>query len=220
MGVSYLTERLATREQDVTTVLLDIDEGVTRADQVIRGLLDFSASKTLETSPQDVNKLIERSLVLVKHELVKSHVTPVTRLASGLPPLPMDHNKIEQVFVNVLMNAIHAMPEGGTLTVTTYAKSLLERGHLVGQRVTDRFQVGETAVVADIEDTGPGIPEAQLTKIFDPFFTTKPPGQGTGLGLAVTQSIMDMHGGAVLVRNRPEGGAAFTLMFKTREGPG
>ncbi len=220
MGVSYLTERLATNEQDIATVLLDIDDGVTRADQVIRGLLDFSASKTLEASPQDVNAIIERSLVLIKHELVKSHVTPVTRLANGLPPLPLDRNKMEQVFVNILMNAIHAMPEGGTLTVTTYAKQLLERGHFVGQRATDRFQVGETVIVADIEDTGPGIPEEQLTKIFDPFFTTKPTGQGTGLGLAVTKSIVDMHGGAILVRNRPEGGAVFTLMFKTREGPG
>ena len=219
MGVSYLTERLATDQQDIATVLLDIDDAVTRADQVIRGLLDFSVSKTLEVSPQDLNSIIERSLFLIKHELAKLHVTPVARLVGELPPLTLDRNKIEQVFVNVFMNAIHAMAEGGTLTVTTYAKQLTERGQFVGQRATDRFQVGEMVVVAEVQDTGPGIPGEQLTKIFDPFFTTKPTGQGTGLGLAVTKSIIDMHGGAILVANRPEGGAVFTMMFKTREGP-
>lgn len=219
MGVSYLTERLATDQQDIATALLDIDDAVTRADQVIRGLLDFSVFKTLEASPQDLNGIIERSLLLIKHELVKSHITPVTRLAGELPSLTLDRNKMEQVFVNVFMNAIHAMAEGGTLTVTTYAKQLTERGQFVGQRSTDRFAVGETVAVADVEDTGPGIPEEQLTKIFDPFFTTKPPGQGTGLGLAVTKSIIDMHGGVVLVRNRPEGGALCTILLKTRQEP-
>jgi signal transduction histidine kinase len=216
MGVSYLTERLTPEQKDAGTVLLDIDDAVTRADQVIRGLLDFSSSKTLEASPQDFNAVIERALFLIKHELDKSHVSVAPRLGFGLPALRLDRNKMEQVFVNMFMNAIHAMPQGGTLTVTTYAKQLTQRGEFVGQRATDRFAVGETVVVVDIEDTGRGIAEEQLTKIFDPFFTTKPTGQGTGLGLAVTKSIIDMHGGVILAHNRPEGGAKFTIMLKTR----
>jgi signal transduction histidine kinase len=100
--------------------------------------------------------------------------------AEQLPNVGVDKRQIQQVLVNLLVNAAHAMPEGGTLTVRTYMKQLTETTHAEGSRKAMHFWVGDKAVVIEVEDTGPGIPEENLTKIYDPFFTTKPTGVGTG----------------------------------------
>jgi signal transduction histidine kinase len=84
----------------------------------------------------------------------------------------------------------------------------------VGYRRTDPFLVGQTVALIEIEDTGAGIPAHLLSRIFDPFFTTKPPGQGTGLGLAVSKTIIGLHRGSIRIENRPEGGTRATLMFR------
>ena len=88
---------------------------------------------------------------------------------------------------------------------------------MAGRRQLERdFKVGEKVVVAEIEDTGVGIPEANMDRIFDPFFTTKPLEQGTGLGLAVTEKIVQMHKASIDIENKPEGGVRVTLMFKVK----
>ena len=126
----------------------------------------------------------------------------------------LDRTKMEQVFVNIFMNAIHAMPEGGSLTVKTYAKQFKEPGGAVGSRTTDRFRVGQSVLVIEVEDTGPGIPEDKLSQVFDPFFTTKPAGQGTGLGLTVARNIIDLHDGTIEIRNREPHGVHVAIMLK------
>jgi signal transduction histidine kinase len=106
------------------------------------------------------------------------------------------------------------MEGGGTATVRTYSKQLTGVGANVSDQRSESFRVGETIVVAEIDDTGPGIPEDKLSKIFEPFFTTKPTGKGTGLGLSVVRTIVDLHGATIDLRNLPEGGARVTLMFQ------
>jgi signal transduction histidine kinase len=118
--------------------------------------------------------------------------------------------------VNLLLNAVHAMPQGGTLTLRTYARPL-QSGEIdrdAGSRLPGQWTAGETIVVTEILDTGTGISPEKLAKIFDPFFTTKPTGKGTGLGLTVTKKIVELHHGTIDIRNRPEGGAVVTLRFK------
>jgi len=105
------------------------------------------------------------------------------------------------VLVNVFMNAIQAMPQGGTLTIRTAAAASAG---------------GAPAVTVEVDDTGPGIPEAYLTRVFEPFFTTKTAGQGTGLGLCVAEQIVQLHGGTVVLSNRPEGGARVTIVFNSQ----
>ena len=119
--------------------------------------------------------------------------------------------------MNVLVNAAQAMTQGGTLTVRTSKQRLNQSRHDEGSRTSNQLFVGDLAVVTEIDDTGPGIPEENLAKIFDPFFTTKPTGIGTGLGLPVTKKIIEMHGGAIDISNRPEGGVRVTIMLKAEK---
>jgi signal transduction histidine kinase len=218
-GTAYLSQTsFATDDDTVAQVLKKMENAVNRADGVVRGLLDFSAPTSIEVRPAELNAVVEQSLLLVKHELVKAHVSVVKVLGENLPLLKLDRHKIEQVFVNLFMNAIQAMPEGGMLTVKTATKQLTQLGSDVDRGKTDGFRIGETLVVVEVEDTGTGIPDKELARVFDPFFTTKRTSQGTGLGLSVTRKIIELHRGMIDISNRQEGGVRVALMFKTDGG--
>jgi PAS domain S-box-containing protein len=216
MGIDYMMKNLASADQNVALILNDMNDALKRADRTILGLLDFSVPRALDLHSEDLSEVVEQSISFVKHELANAPITLVRELGKDLPPVYVDKHKIKQVLVNILTNAIHAMPSGGTLTVRTYAKQLdpAEVSHDAGWRLADRFRAGETVVICETVDTGMGIPQEKLVKIFDPFFTTKPTGKGTGLGLTVTKKIVELHGGTIDIRNRAEGGVVVTLMFK------
>jgi PAS domain S-box-containing protein len=212
MGVEFLQSHLAGDETS-TTVIREVAEAVNRADSVIRELLDFSAPKKLALAETDLNKLIEQSLQLTRGERV-GEVKVIREFQRDLPLVPLDSGKMSQVFVNLVTNALHAMERGGELTVRTYAKQLTGVGSNIADVRSENFRVGETLVVAEIDDSGVGIPEDKITKIFEPFFTTKPTGKGTGLGLSVVKTIVDLHGATIDLRNLPGGGTRVTLMFR------
>ncbi len=216
MGIDYMTKNLVSPDENVGLILNDMTDALKRADGIIMGLLDFSVPRALDLQGEDLNLIVEQSLGLVRHEFGALRIVLEKFLPIGLPKVWLDRNKIKQVFVNVLTNAIHAMPNGGTLTVRTYSKQLQvgEINRDAGSRMADRFRAGETVVVTEVQDTGTGIEEEKRAKIFDPFFTTKPTGKGTGLGLTVTKKIVELHGGNIDIRNRPEGGVIVTLVFK------
>jgi PAS domain S-box-containing protein len=213
MGVDYM-EGLPTGDETTKEILIEMRSAVKRADNVIRGLLDFSVPRQLEVTAASLTDIIERSLLLVRGEMSGGKYTLSTDFQPNLPELRLDPMKVEQVFVNLITNAVHAMPGGGSLCVRVYAKQLTGVGENLAGSAPEAFQVGDLVVVAEIDDSGTGIPEAKLGKIFDPFYTTKPTGKGTGLGLTVTRSIIDLHGGTIDINNRPEGGARATVMFR------
>ncbi|MBI3317949.1 MAG: PAS domain S-box protein [Candidatus Omnitrophica bacterium] len=190
-GLDYLQRHLSQQDEGTASALQYGREALRRADTVIRGLLDFSTARELELKEENLNDVMEQAILLVKHELDRSHIHLIRELAENLPRVPLDRNKIEQVFVNLFTNAIHAMPGGGVLTVRTWATQLV--------------------VAADVEDIGKGISEEHLHKVFDPFFTTKPTGKGTGLGLTVAKNIVQLHGGSLRIENRSQGGVRATL---------
>jgi signal transduction histidine kinase len=214
MGVNYLGKKIPTDDQNVTMVLQEMREAITRADTITRGLLDFSASKQLTTQRENLNEVIEATLKMVRHALTSSRIEVVRELVPSLPQVMIDRQQFQQVFVNIFMNAIHAMPDGGTLTVRTFPKQMTETTHFEGSRSSTHLWMGDDVVVAEVDDTGTGIPDTNLAKIFDPFFTTKPTGVGTGLGLPVTKKIIELHGGAITVRNRTNGGVRVTITLK------
>jgi signal transduction histidine kinase len=213
MGLHYLTHNLPAGSEGIALALQDMRDAVTRANAIIRGLLELGAVPKSETKPEDLNACIERSLDLLHYELVATQTNLVRQLAVDLPLLSMDRGKMEQALINLFLNALHAMSQGGTLTVTTrvvqLSEDLARQEHLFRQ-----FKPGDALAVTEVQDTGTGIPDNLLPKVFDPFFTTKPAGQGTGLGLAVVKKIVDLHGGAVDIRNVPSGGVRVTVVLK------
>ena len=155
---------------------------------------------------------------LVKTELKKIEV--VREKQEDLPRVLVDKNKLTQVFINLFMNAIHAMPEGGKLTIRSFVKLLKEATNSIDQRLDNSFEAGENVLVVEIEDTGMGISEENLKRIFDPFFTTKGLGKGTGLGLSVSQNIIIMHKGLMEVKSQVKKGTRviITLRILKEEG--
>ena len=210
MGVEYLTQNLSEEDGPTATVLTTMEEAVDRADSVIRGLLDFSTHRKLTLAKEPINAVIEKSLMLIKYEIEKCHIKVVASLAKDLPLVNMDCAKLEQVFVNLLMNAVQAMVSGGVLKISTCRQELSKEA---ATPLGAYFHEGMSVVMAQIEDHGPGIPEHLLPKIFDPFFTTKATGQGTGLGLSVSRSILDLHGAAIAINNKPDGGVRVRVFF-------
>jgi PAS domain S-box-containing protein len=217
IGVEYLSSQESARDEVTGSVLADMTDAVNRADAVIRGLLDFSAPKKLEAQLENLNNILNRALTLVKGEM--KGIELIREMQRDLPTLKLDAGKIGQVFINLIGNAIHAMLDAPsehphTLTVRTYSKQLTGVGANVASAQSESFRVGETLVIAEIDDTGPGIPEDKLPKIFEPFFTTKPTGKGTGLGLSVVKTIIDLHRATVDLRNLPDGGTRVTVAFQ------
>lgn len=214
LGVDYLKKKIQAGDEKLSTTLKHMEDAIHRADGIVTGLLDFASLSKLDIARENLNSAVENSLRLVKIQLDKHGIRLISDLKEDIPDVKIDRNRVEQVFVNLFMNAINAMREGGGLTVRTYAKELTEPGNDVGRRRGDLFELGETVVIAEIEDNGPGIPKDILDKIFDPFFTTRRSNGGTGLGLSVVRNIIKMHNGKIEIENRKEGGVRITVIFK------
>jgi signal transduction histidine kinase len=214
MGLNYLDKNHPKNDGNIALVMTEMREAITRADKITRGLLDFSASRQLAVRKEDLNNLLDQTLVLLRHELNKQQIDLETDFAKDLPLVAIERNQIQQVFVNVLMNAIQAMSAGGKLRVVTSERRSKSSAHGEGTRSSKQIFVGETVVVTEIDDTGPGIPPENLAMIFDPFFTTKPTGVGTGLGLSVSKKIIELHGGTIDITNRKEGGVRVAITLK------
>jgi signal transduction histidine kinase len=194
----------------------EMREAVSRATNVISGLLDYSSSKELEIRPSNLQTVLEKALRLMRHELLSGKIAVVRSFSADIPPCAVDTARIEQVFVDLLSNACQAMSKGGILTVSIAARKLGadEVKWEAGDRSGSRFRPNEWVAEVKISDTGSGIPAEAVGRIYDPFFTTKPTGQGTGLGLTVARKIVDLHHGRLEVSNGAESGAVATVLFR------
>ncbi|MFV1975369.1 MAG: sensor histidine kinase [Candidatus Scalindua sp.] len=213
LGIDYLSQTLKVNS-GVTKTINDMDGAVKRADAVIKELLEFSRPTALNIKPLNLNAILEESLLLVKYELSRNNISLNTQLDNELPEAELDRNKMTQVFINLFMNAVHAMDKDGTLTVKTSSNQLSKELYNLHCRHTKHFKRGDRVVIVTIEDTGTGIPEDKIDKLFDPFFTTSSTGIGTGLGLSVTKNIIDLHKAAINITNRKAGGASASIIIK------
>ncbi len=216
LAADYLAGSLPEADANQRMVLDDIRHAVGRADTIVRGLLDFSAPKELALRAQDFNDIVRQALALMKPTFLAAHAELAIEFSEALPPVEVDGLKIEQVFINLCTNAIHSMPQGGKLTVRTFAAEFTDGERDPGAKVADRLRTGDSVVIAEFCDCGHGIPPDKLALIYDPFFTTKPTGKGTGLGLTVSRKIVELHGGRLLIENRPEGGVRARVIFRAK----
>ncbi len=184
------------REQEY---LSSMEDGLRRVQKIVRQLLDFSQQQAPALSATDINAVVDQVLVLTHHALVANNVELVKHLSPDLPSLMVDRHMMEQVLVNLLLNAAQAIKGGGVITIRT------------------RMLEGVCAL--EVEDTGCGIPSSVLPHIFDPFFTTKGTGEGTGLGLSVSLGIIERHGGRILVDSEVGKGTVFTVCLPVVQDP-
>ena len=217
-GVGYLEQIIPLGAKEPHETLSIIKESAQRADRIVISLLDFSKATKLELHPENISSILESSLILVKTEL--KNVEVIRKIKENLPKVLVDKNKLTQVFINLFMNAIHAMPEGGKIAIRSFVKQLEEVKNSIDERPGDSFTAGEKVVVVEVEDSGMGISEENLKKIFDPFFTTKGPGKGTGLGLSISRNIIIMHKGLIEVKSQVGKGTRIiiTLRISKEEG--
>ncbi len=179
--------------------LISIEREGLRCKKIIQGLLDFSRRSTPTLQPLDLNESVEAACKLIEHQITIDNVRLIKGFAPNLPSIEGDTNQLQQVFVNLIINAYQAMPQGGDLRITT---------RTVGNQVQAIFA-----------DAGVGIRPEDLKHIFDPFFTTKEVGKGTGLGLSVSYGIIKSHGGRIEVDSRVGVGTRFVVSLPVnREG--
>ncbi|MBN1587435.1 MAG: hypothetical protein JW937_08455 [Candidatus Omnitrophica bacterium] len=193
-----------------------IQKAVKRADRVIKGLTDLSltSARDLRMECHSVNDVVKHGLILMEHTFKRRQICAKEDLDPNLPETKLDKSKLGQAILNLLKNAAEAMETDGVLTVRTRTMEMGVREHNAGRRSSDRFRHGEQVIVIEIEDEGHGIAQESIWKVFDPFFTTKPTGEGTGLGLPVARSVVELHGGELKLENREGGGVRASVSLK------
>ena len=180
-----------------------IEQEVDRMAHLVANLLQFSRPGQQQISTLDVHEELEKTLEIIQYVFRKNRIGVEQAFAAELPMIQADRQKLRQVFLNLIVNACDAMPQGGTLTVRATPGTLGD---------------GAPAVVLEFLDTGCGIPPDILPRVMDPFFSTKPEGQGTGLGLAICRRIVQEHGGTVVISSVLNSGTAVRLVFPVRNG--
>jgi signal transduction histidine kinase len=179
------------KEEEALDYLSKMESEVNRCSRIIRNLLDFARQKELMLRLVDINRVLEQVLSLVGHQAQLQNIEVVKEFSPSLPNVMADFDQLQQVFTNLTLNAIQAMPNGGKLTL--------------------RSSVVDTEVKIDVQDTGCGIPKENLSKLFTPFFTTKEKGKGVGLGLAVVHGIIERHKGKIKVQSEVGKGTTFSI---------
>lgn len=212
MGLDFLEQQHPAADEVTRVTLVDMRDAALRADSITRELLQFSTATEFTPELADLEEVLERTLWLTKTDLTKFRATVVKHLAGALPPVAIDVPKIQQVLINLILNAVQAMGAGGTLTLTTASGKLGQFMPRVRSAYSS-LKADDEVVVLRLNDSGPGIPEHLLPRIFDPFFTTKAVGSGTGLGLSVVKRIIDLHGALIVIHNATGGGLEVELAF-------
>jgi PAS domain S-box-containing protein len=179
-----------------------VERETDRCSRIVTNLLAFSRKSSMEYAEMSVNELLERSIMLSQHKMALQNIQVKTDLDPKLPLIVGDFSQLQQCIINLIFNAIDAMPQGGTLTVSSEL----------------RPDEGVAQIV--VADSGCGIPEEDLPNIFEPFFTTKTEGKGLGLGLSTVCGIVDGHKGTIQVESKVGKGTAFTIKLPKEKKPG
>ena len=239
LGYTTILEKEGIDQEESKDYLKRIEKEIERINRIVRELLDFARPSKFEIREVEINQVVKNAISLLSYQKNFKNVETQLELQPDLPMVKGDETQISQVFINIILNAIDAMPNGGVLKIQT-------EGLVVGDLFLNRFQPlypprrkgdpvesdysymrkagplsaiytkfskGDRLVKIRVSDTGVGIKEEDLKKIFDPFFTTKAPDKGTGLGLSISLRIVESLGGEMRVESEEGRGTAFEIYF-------
>jgi signal transduction histidine kinase len=170
-----------------------VETEIDRCATIVSSLLTFSRRSPVAMGPVSLNAIIDRSIVLARHKLELTNVSLDARVPEALPHVSGDANQLQQCILNLVFNAVDAMPDGGTLSLAA------------------AFEATSGSIVLSVSDTGAGIGREAMAHIFEPFYTTKHEGHGIGLGLSTTYGIIERHGGSLSAHSQPGQGATFEI---------
>jgi len=239
LGYTSILKKEGIGHEESKDYMKRIEEEIERIDKIVRELLNFARPSKFEICEVEINKIIESTLSLLSHQKSFKDIQTQLDLQSDLPLIKGDESQLSQVFINIILNAIDAMPNGGTLQIQTKEHvieylnadrsqriypsrrrsdpvesdySHLRKHHLFSVGLK-KFSKGDRLVKVRITDMGIGIRKEDLENIFDPFFTTKPPDKGTGLGLSISLKIVESLGGEIRVESGVGKGTTFEIYF-------
>lgn len=212
-ATAYLLQVIKDKDENIQLALKNMDEASKRADSIITSLLDFSSINVLKKTDENINDLIQTSLSFTKYDINKYKIIVKTDLSLDIPKIKIDKNKVEQVLINLILNSVYAMPNGGEILIRTDWQKVSNIFSELPDFIKDTINKKETFVRVVISDKGTGIPQEIINNIFDPFFTTRRTKGGFGLGLSISKNIIENHKGRIFIENNPEGGAKATLLF-------
>ena len=238
LGYTSILEKDGINQEESKDYLKRIEKEIERINRIVRELLDFVRPSKFEICDVEINKIVENTLSLISHQNIGDIKTQLD-LQPNLPTIKGDESKISQVLINIILNAIDAMPNGGILNIQT--KEYIVEDSLIDPfqqfysprrredptesnyshlrkpdpfvAIFTKFSKGDRLVKISISDTGIGIKEEEIKSIFDPFFTTKAPDKGTGLGLSVSLRIVESMEGEIRVESEEEKGSTFEVYF-------
>ncbi|MBF0103526.1 MAG: HAMP domain-containing protein [Desulfobacterales bacterium] len=201
LTASLLQEDFETLDKkDQLEMIQDIINETERSRKIVRNLLNFARKSETKITSLNMEQILENAITLISNQLKMSKINLVREFSKDIPSVHGDQQTLEQVFINLILNAVDSLPQKGTITIGIH-----------------KTEYGFVAV--DVKDNGIGIPEHILSRVFEPFFTTKGKGKGTGLGLSVSQGIIKKHGGDIQVTSRIGEGTMFTVLLPITEVP-
>jgi signal transduction histidine kinase len=239
LGYASILQKNGIDREESKDYLKRIEKEIERINRIVRELLEFSRPSTFEIRDVETNKVLENSISLLSYQKNFRNIQTQLNLQQNLPMVKGDESQLSQVFINIILNGIDAMPDGGILEIKTeehivedlfpsrlevpYGRRRrgdpsesdyfrLRKPDLLSSLLI-KFSKGDHLVKIRISDTGVGIKKEDLERIFDPFFTTKSPDKGTGLGLSISLRIVESMGGEIKVESEVGGGSTFELYF-------
>jgi len=243
LGYTKILQEGMDSHEEGLSYLRRIETEIDRINNIVRGLLDFSRPTKFEIEELDVNTTIKNTMSLLSHQKSFKQIETKLDLKRNLSRVRADESQLQQVLINLFLNAADAMPDGGTLSVETDEAEV--RGDPEGEfeamvprrrksdpetsdyshlrkfkplpLIYDKYNEGDRLVRINISDTGCGIKKGDLQKVFDPFFTTKPPDKGTGLGLSISLRIIEFFNGEIKVESQVGRGSTFTILLPSLE---
>jgi PAS domain S-box-containing protein len=198
LGYTQLLLREEAPDSEKHSDLKIIEKHVKNCKAIVEDLLSFARSSKTEEKTHKIHEIIDEVLNFVQQHAKVDHLEIIRKYDDDAPAILMDEKKIKQVFINLIMNAGHAVGDNGTIEIRTF------------------FDQPKRSILVQVSDSGHGISKTDMKRIFDPFFTTKPTGEGTGLGLSVSYGIIKDHGGEITVESEPGQGSTFTVMLPAK----